>query len=94
MTNDWPRGSHLVLNTKSTVPGDLPIIAIEYKYNIQEVIYFITSEDTDITKYGFPYLSKYDESFYNVTICPVDHYLEIPKFFGFINEFDSHNKPI
>ena len=31
---DWLVGSYLVLKRKSTVPGNRPLIAISYKYNV------------------------------------------------------------
>ena len=39
-----------------------------------------------------PYLSKYPNQFYNVSICPVDHPFLMSKFFVSVNEVDSNNK--
>ena len=47
-----------MLERKSTVPGDRPIIAIGYKYNARKVICFIDKDDTWSTKAGITYLYK------------------------------------
>ena len=39
-----------------------------------------------------PYLSEYPEKFNNVSIHPVSCPLLMSKFFGAVNEVDSHNK--
>ena len=44
------------------------------------------------TTFGIPYLSKYPDQFYNVSNLPVDRVLLVYKFFGCVNEVDSHNK--
>ena len=33
LMEDWPGGSYLVLNSNTIVPGDIPLMAIVYKYN-------------------------------------------------------------
>ena len=33
LTKDWPGGSYPVLRSKPMVPGDMPLVAIGYKYN-------------------------------------------------------------
>ena len=59
MTKDWPGCSYFILNKESTVPRDKPIIAIEYRYNHQKVIHFVTSEKIEIKSMYFPtYLIK------------------------------------
>ena len=47
---------------------------------------------TGRTTLGIYYLSNYTEQFSNVSIRPVDHTLLMSKFFGSVNEVDSHNK--
>ena len=71
LTKDWPGGSYLVLRSKPVVPGDRPLIAIGNKYNAQEVISFIVTDNAGSRKTGIPYLSKYPDQFTNVAICPV-----------------------
>ena len=77
---------------KSTVTGNRPLIYIGYKYNYQNVFSFIPTENTGTTKYAVTYLFKYSEQFYNAPIIPVDFTLVVYKFFGNINEVDSHKK--
>ena len=71
LTQDGPGGSYLVLSRNPMVPGGRPIIAIGYKYNAREVLYFIVTDNAERTQVGLPYLFKYIEQFINVTIWPV-----------------------
>ena len=77
---------------KSTAPGDRPIIAIGYKYNMCKVISFIATEYACSTKDGIPNLSKKPNRFSNVSILPVSCTLVMSKLFGYVNEFYSHSK--
>ena len=40
------------------VPGGRPLIYVVYKYNVQEVISFILTDNVGSTKAVIPYLSK------------------------------------
>ena len=68
LEKDWPGVSYLMLKKRSMAPGDRPIISVVYNYNVQKVFYFISTEDTGITKAGITYLSKYHELFDNIDI--------------------------
>ena len=46
------------------------------------------------TTLGIPYLSNYPDQFSNVSIRPVARPLLMSKFFGLVNEVDSHNKSL
>ena len=74
------------------VPGGRPIIAIGYKYNARKVLYFIVTDNTGSTQTGLPYLFKYPDQFSNFFIRPVARTLVMYKFFGSINEVNSHSK--
>ena len=51
LTKYWPGGcSYLVLRSKHMVPGDRPLIAIGYKYNMRKVLYFIVTDNAGSTK--------------------------------------------
>ena len=76
-------GSCFVLNIKSMVTWDGPLIVISYKYNTRKVISLIATEDTGITKSGITYLHKYPDQFSNAVIFPVYHILVMYKFFLF-----------
>ena len=93
LTKDWPGGSYLVLKSKPMVPGGGPLISIGYKYNAWKVIPFIVTADAGRTKSVITYLSKYPDPFSNVPILPFARPLVMYKFFGSINEVDSHKKP-
>ena len=92
LTKNWPGGSSLVLMSKPMVPGDRPLIAIGYKYNARKVLCFIFTYNAGSTKAGLPYLSKYPDHFYNISICPVARPLVMYNFFGYVGEVDSHKK--
>ena len=85
LTNNCPGGSYLVLRSKPMVIGVRHLVAIGYKYNAQEVLSFIVAENAGITNSGIPYLSKYPDQFYNVSICFVSCPLVMSKFFGSVN---------
>ena len=74
------------------VPGGRPLLAIDYTYNTRKVLYFIVKDNIGTTKAGLHHLSKYPEPFYNVDICPVARPLVMSKFFGSVNQFDSHKQ--
>ena len=40
MTKDWPGESYLVLNRNPILPGDNPLVDIDYKYNSHKVLSF------------------------------------------------------
>ena len=73
------------------VPGDRPLVAIGYKYNVRKVLYFIVTDNSGSTKTGIPYLSNYPYQFTNVVISPVAHPL-VMSFFSAVNDVDSHKK--
>ena len=77
---------------KPMVPWGRPLIAVGYKYNVREFLSFIVTENAGITKAGLPYLSKYPDQFTNVAIQSDACLLVMSKFFGAVNEVDSHNK--
>ena len=53
------------------VPGDSPLIAVGYNYNVRKVLSVIVTDNTRSTKTGIPYVSKYPDQFTNVAIRPV-----------------------
>ena len=89
---DWPGGSYIVLSRNTKVPGESPLIAILYKYNPWKILSFVDTAGEGSTTLGIPYLSKCPDQFYNLSIRPVAHPHIMSKFFGLVNEVDSHNK--
>ena len=68
------------------------LINIGYKYDTWKVIYFIVTKKSGSTQAGFTYLSKYTDKFTNVDIFPVACTLVMYKFFGAVDEIESHKK--
>ena len=57
LTKYWPGGcSYLVLRSKHMVPGDRPLIAIGYRYNMRKVLSFIVTDNAGSTKIDVYYL--------------------------------------
>ena len=81
-----------MLMSKSVVSGGRPLIANGYKYNVRKVVSFIVIEVSGNTKSGLPYLSKDPDQFSIFSIRPVACTLVMYKFFGSVNEVESHNK--
>ena len=82
-----------MLRSKPVVPRGRPLISIDYKYNMQKVIYFIVTDNKGSLQAGLLYLSKYPDHFSNVATRPVSCPLFMHKLFGFVNEVGSHKKP-
>ena len=74
------------------VPAGGTLISIVYKYNASKVISFSVTDNSVITNTGLTYLYKYPDQFNNVYIFPVASLLVMYKFFGCVDEFQSHNK--
>ena len=81
-----------MLWSNSMVPGGRPLIFIGYKYNKWKVLYFSVTDNTVITQSGLPYLYKYPVKVANVYIRPFSSPHVVSKFFGSVNEVDSHKK--
>ena len=62
-----------MLRSNPMVPGEMPLIAIGYKYNARKVLSFIVTNKSGITNTSITYLSKYPDQFTNVAIFPVAH---------------------
>ena len=59
LTKDYPGVFHIVLRSKHIVPGERPLLAIGYKYNLRNVLSFFDTAGTGSTTLCIPYLSKY-----------------------------------
>ena len=81
-----------MLRRNPIVPRYRLLISIGYKYNTCGVLSFIDTFGAGSTKSGIPYLSKYPDKFYNFAIFLVACPLIMSKFFGSVNEVDSHKK--
>ena len=75
------------------VPGERPIMYIDYKYNMQKVLYLMVTDNTGSKKAGLTYLSNHTEPFSNISICQIIHTLVMSKLFGCVIKVKPHNKP-
>ena len=73
-----PCGSRMLLDTTSIIHRRVSI--------------FIATQDAWRSKSVILYLYKYPDPFINIYICPVTCHLIVSRFFGYVIEFDSHNK--
>ena len=92
LTKDWPGGSYIVLSSNNMVPGERPLIEIGYKYNYQNILSFVATVGAGRTMLGINYLLTFPDQFSNISICPVARPHLMSKFFGLVNEVESHNK--
>ena len=67
----WPGRSHIVMKSTPKVTGDIPLLAIRYKYRYQKVLGFINTKGAVSTETGVPYFSHYPENYSHVSIFPV-----------------------
>ena len=72
-------------------PGEIPLLAIGYKYNYRKVIGFIATEGSGSTEPGDPYLSHFPDIYCNISVRPVvlPHFLG--RYFNACNAIDNHN---
>ena len=56
---DWPGGSYLVLKITPIFPGEIPLLAIGYKYNSRKVLGFIATEGSGSTEPGIGKLPNF-----------------------------------
>ena len=81
-----------MIRINNMVPRCRSLIDISHKYNAQNVLSFIVTDNTGITQAGLTYLYKYPDPFYNLSILPVAHPLVMYNLSESVNEVDSHNK--
>ena len=67
----FPGGSYIFMRVTPIFPVDRPPMAIGYKYNSRKFLGFIATEGAGSTESGDPYLSRFPDMYYNVSICPV-----------------------
>ena len=67
----WLGGSYLVLKSNQIFTGEIPLLAIGYKYNSRKVLGFIATEGSVSTEPGDPYLSRFPDIYSNVSVSPV-----------------------
>ena len=68
LMKDWPGGSYLVLKISPIFPGEIPLLAIGYKYDSRKVLGFIATEGSGSTEPGDTYLSCFPDIYSNVSV--------------------------
>ena len=62
------------MKSTTRVPGEIPLLAIGYKYNYRKVLGFIATEGDGSTEPGDPYLSHFPDIYSNISVrlvvCP------------------------
>ena len=88
----WSGGSYLGLKSTPRFPGEITLLDIGYKYNSGKVLGFIATEGSGSTEPGDPYLSRFPEIYYNVSVCPFVHPHLLCRYFNVCNAIDNHNR--
>ena len=88
---EWTGGSHIVMNNTPRVPGDRTLMDIRYNYRYQKVLGFIDTEGYGSNEPGVPYLSRYPDNDYNVSIHPFLCPHVIGSYFSACNAIENHN---
>ena len=88
---DWPGGSYIVMNINPIFPGEIPLLAIGYKYNSRKVLGFIATEGAGSTGPGDPYLSRFPDIYSNVSVHPVVLPHLLGRYSNACNAIDNHN---
>ena len=79
---------------KSTrrVSGEIPLLAIGYKYNYRKVLLFIATEGDGSTEPGDTYLSCFPENYSNVSIHLVFSPHVLDRYFNACNKIYNHSR--
>jgi hypothetical protein len=86
---DWPSGSHIVLETTS---NGVPLIALGYKYNKRKVICFIATKGAGHTEAGVSYEAKWKDTNGNTCSRHVPRPEIASKYFMESNTIDLFNQ--
>ena len=87
----WPGRSYIIMKSTPRVPGYQPLMVIGYKNNSRKVLGFIATEGDGSTELGNPYLSRFPDMHYNVSIRPVVSPCLIDRYFNACNEIENQN---
>ena len=88
----FPGGSYLVMRITPRVPGGIPTRAMVYKYNSRKFLGFIATEGAGSTESGDPYLSRFPDMYYNVSIFPINCPNLIGRYFNDCNLIRNQNR--
>ena len=68
---DWPGRLYIIMNIITIVPGDRPLMTIEYKYNSRKFLGFVANEGGGITEPCNTYLSRFPKIYYYFYVLPI-----------------------
>jgi hypothetical protein len=87
---EWPPGSHIVLETKT--PEGIDLLAVGYKYNKRTVTCFLTTKDAGHTGPGVSYEAKWKDDNNNTCKKDIPRPYVVAKYFSENNGIDLHNQ--
>ena len=73
------------------VLGDIPLMAIRYKWRFQKGLGFVAKEGGGINQPGVPYLHSYPENYSNFSMHPFLCPRVIGRYLSACNAIDNHN---
>ena len=88
----WPGVSYIVIKSTPIFTGEIPLLAIGYKYNCRKVLVFIATKGDGNTEPGDPYLSFFPEIYSNVSVYPVVCPHLLGRYFNACNAIEKHNR--
>ena len=80
------------MNITPRVLGERPLLATGYKYNSSKVLAFIATQGVVSTGPCDPYLSRFPEIHYNVSVFSVVHHHLLVNYFNACNALDNQNR--
>jgi hypothetical protein len=87
--DDWPAGSHLVLET---IVENVPLLAVGYKYNGRKVQCFVATKGAGHTENGVSYVAKWKNKHRNTLTRNIPRPEIISKYYTSSNVIDKGNQ--
>ena len=88
----WPGGSYLFMKSNPRVPGGRTHLAIGYEYNYRKFLGFIAAKVSGSTEPGDPYLYRFPEMYYNVSVRPIVCPHLLGRYYNARNAIYNHNR--
>lgn len=87
---EWPSGSHLLMRTTTT--NDIVLYVLGYKYNKDNVLIFIFTENAGLTIDGRAYLAKFRDASNTQQTRKISRPQVVSRYFDDSNIIDVHNQ--
>ena len=88
----WPEGLYNFIKINPGVTGGITLIDIGYKYNYRKILSLIAAKGDVSNEQGDPYLSRFPNIYYNVSVCPIVRPHFPGRYFNACNSIDNHNR--